>query len=166
MTSWFLTSISLQFWFMEPWTFDLSTLDFVIIDLLIFDLWIPALLIHRVLILWSFDSWPLNPWPVDRWPLNPWLADPWPLDPQTVPEVVPEYPEREMANDDLVYAVVLVGSVFCGMAVSSIRSPGLRQLFCGAVGATSVAVICGINGLHSMLMALVNGFIVTRISSR
>lgn len=156
MTSWFLTSISLQFWFMEPWTFDLSTLDFVIIDLLIFDLWIPALLIHRVLILWSFDSWPLNPWPVD-----PWL-----LDPQTVPEVVPEYPEREMANDDLVYAVVLVGSVFFGMAVSSIRSPGLRQLFCGAVGATSVAVICGIHGLHSMLMALVNGFIVTRISSR
>lgn len=156
MTSWFLTSISLQFWFMEPWTFDLSTLDFVIIDLLIFDLWIPALLIHRVLILWSFDTWPLNPWPVD----------PWPLDPQTVPEVVPEYPEREMANDDLVYAVVLVGSVFCGMAVSSIRSPGLRQLFCGAVGATSVALICGINGLHSMLMALVNGFIVTRISSR
>lgn len=156
MTSWFLTSISLQFWFMGPWTFDLSTLDFVIIDLLIFDLWIPALLIHRVLILWSFDSWPLNPWPVD-----PWL-----LDPQTVPEVVPEYPEREMANDDLVYAVVLVGSVFFGMAVSSIRSPGRRQLFCGAVGATSVALICGINGLHSMLMALVNGFIVTRISSR
>lgn len=156
MTSWFLTSISLQFWFMGPWTFDLSTLDFVIIDLLIFDLWIPALLIHRVLILWSFDSWPLNPWPVN----------PWPLDPQTVPEVVPEYPEREMANDDLVYAVVLVGSVFCGMAVSSIRSPGRRQLFCGAVGATSVALICGINGLHSMLMALVNGFIVTRISSR
>lgn len=71
-----------------------------------------------------------------------------------------------MANDDLVYAVVLVGSVFCGMAVSSIRSPGRRQLFCGAVGATSVALICGINGLHSMLMALVNGFIVTRISSR
>lgn len=71
-----------------------------------------------------------------------------------------------MAKDDLVYAVVLVGSVFCGGLVSLMRSPGQKRLVCGAVGATSVAVICGVNGLHSLLMAIVNGFIVARMSSR
>jgi len=69
--------------------------------------------------------------------------------------------KTEAMSDDVIYALLLIGSVLLGFVVRhGVTSSRGRQLFVTSVGVALVICVCGWNGLHSVVMAVVTAFIV------
>jgi len=71
-----------------------------------------------------------------------------------------------MENDDVVYCILLLVSLFTGLLVKVTRSGVVRQRLVSAVGVAMVVVVCRQDCLHSILSAVVNAVILLLVSAR
>ena len=68
--------------------------------------------------------------------------------------------------DDFVYATLLILSVPFGLLVKKASDYRTKQIYSSAAGVVLVAVVCGWDGLHSLITALVNACIVQYLSPK
>jgi len=71
-----------------------------------------------------------------------------------------------MDNDDIVYCILLLVSLFTGHLVKMTSGCVARQRMVSAVGVVMVIVVCRQHCLHSLLSAVVNALILLFVSAR
>ena len=71
-----------------------------------------------------------------------------------------------LSKDDIIYATLLVVSVFFGYVVRKQTNPRQKQLISSGFGFALVLIVCGVHTLHSLCTALVNALIVIYIKPR
>ena len=71
-----------------------------------------------------------------------------------------------MDNDDIVYCILLVVSLFTGQLVKVTSGCVARQRLVSGVGVVIVVVVCRQDCLHSLFSAVVNALILLLVSAR
>jgi len=71
-----------------------------------------------------------------------------------------------MDNDDIIYFILLLVSLFTGHLVKVTSDYVARQRLVSGVGVVMVIVVCRHDCLHSLFSAVVNAVIVLLVSAR
>jgi len=71
-----------------------------------------------------------------------------------------------MDNDDIIYFILLLVSLFTGHFVKITNGYIARQRLVSGLGVAMVIVVCRQHCLHSLLSAVVNALIVLLVSAR
>ena len=71
-----------------------------------------------------------------------------------------------MSSDDVIYCLLLILSVAFGLVVRGTEGASRKQIISTLAGITIVVFVCGIHGLHSLVVAVVNSLIVLNIDPR
>ena len=71
-----------------------------------------------------------------------------------------------MDNDDIIYSILLLVSLFTGHLVKVTNGCVARQRLVSGVGVVMVIVVCRQHCLHSLLSAVVNALILLLASAR
>jgi hypothetical protein len=69
-----------------------------------------------------------------------------------------------METDDIIYCVLLVGSLLIGHAVKTTVDPLKRQALTSLTGVVMIATVCQWDFLHSLIVAVINAAIVCIVS--
>jgi len=71
-----------------------------------------------------------------------------------------------MDNDDVIYCILLLVSLFTGHLVKVTNDYVARQRLVSGVGVVMVIVVCRQHSLHSLFSAVVNALILLFVSTR
>jgi len=71
-----------------------------------------------------------------------------------------------MDNDDIIYFILLLVSLFAGHFVKATKGHIARERLVSGLGVAMVIVVCRQHSLHSLFSAVVNALIVLLVSAR
>ena len=69
-------------------------------------------------------------------------------------------------SNDLVYGSLLLVSLGLGYFVRTVISVKYRKAFCAAIGFSLACIVAGVDIVHSIIVCLINSFIVLQISPK